>query len=161
MSWIRGSAWGLMGVVGCASAPKPAVAPVPVAKSAVAPVPVAAPAAAPAAAAVPTPVTGGTVLVGDIVSPPSFAPKATLDAAKPQLLDCYNQARQSTPSLHGKVTLRINVNEAGAVLLVDAAPGGSANDPGLVSCLGDALRSLKFPKPGGSAVVSAPLVFRP
>lgn len=101
------------------------------------------------------------VLIGDIVSPPSFSPKAALESAKPQLVACYNEARQTAPSLHGKVTLRINVNEGGTVLLVDAAPGGSANDPGLVSCLGEALRAVKFPKPGGTATVSAPLVFRP
>ena len=121
---------------------------------------VAPPASAPVPAAGPMP-TGGSVLIGDIAAPPGFDPKATLVSAKPGLLDCFNKARQTTPALHGKLTLRINVNEVGKVMLVDSAPGGTANDPALVSCLSDALRVVTFPKPNGSAIVSAPLVFRP
>jgi hypothetical protein len=105
--------------------------------------------------------TGGAVLIGEIASGPSFNPKATLDGMKPDLLSCYNQARQNTPSLHGKLTLRINVNEVGSVLVVDAEPGGSAADPALVACLGAAIKAVRFPKPGGMATVTAPLVFRP
>jgi hypothetical protein len=101
------------------------------------------------------------VLVGEVVAPPSFDPKGALDAAKPQLLLCYNQVRQNNPSLRGKLKLRINVNEAGAVLRVSAEEGGSANDPALVSCLGDALKVQHFPKPGGMATIVAPLIFRP
>jgi hypothetical protein len=107
------------------------------------------------------PATGGSVLVGDIVAPPSFDPKPAVVSAKDNLLACYNKARGATPALRGKLTLRINVNEAGKVMLVDAAPGGSANDATLVACLSDVLRAVKFPKPPGSAIVSAPLVFRP
>jgi hypothetical protein len=121
---------------------------------------VAPPASAPVPAAGPMP-TGGSVLIGDIAAPPGFDPKATLGSSKADLVTCYNKARQTTPSLRGKVTLRINVNEAGKVMLVDSAPGGTANDPGLVSCLSDTLRAVTFPKPNGSAIVSAPLVFRP
>jgi hypothetical protein len=121
---------------------------------------VAPPASAPVPAAGPMP-TGGSVLVGDIAAAPGFDPKATLVSAKPDLVTCYNKARQTTPSLRGKLTLRINVNEVGKVMLVDSAPGGTANDPALVSCLSDTLRVVTFPKPNGSATVSAPLVFRP
>jgi len=135
-------------------APEVAVAPTPAA-SASAPA-----ASAPAPGSGPMP-TGGSVLIGDIAAPPGFDPKATLVSAKSDLVTCYNKARQTTPALHGKLTIRINVNEEGKVLLVDSAPGGTANDPALVSCLSDTLRAVTFPKPKGSATVSAPLVFRP
>jgi hypothetical protein len=101
-------------------------------------------------------------MVGDINAPKSFNPKPTVEAFKPQLVDCYNKARAYSPDLHGKVTLLIQVNEGGAVLSVDAVPGGHANDPRLVACVNDAMKaSAHFPKPGGMATVSAPLVFRP
>jgi len=124
-----------------------------------APAPASASASAPAPAPAP-PVTGGSVLIGDIVAPPSFDPKPAIVSAKSELLACYNKARQATPSLHGRLTLRINVNETGKVMLVDAAPGGSVDDPALVACLSDALKAVTFPKPAGLATVSAPLVFR-
>lgn len=92
---------------------------------------------------------------------PSFDPKSTLDGAKPRLLSCYNQVRQTNTSLHGRLKLRINVNEAGTVLRVDAEEGGSANNPALTSCIGDAIKALRFPKPGGMATILVPLVFRP
>jgi hypothetical protein len=121
--------------------------------------------AASASAAVPAPPgplpTGGSVLIGDIVAPPSFDPKPTLTTARSAMVDCYDRARQETPSLRGKVSLRINVGEAGKVMLVEGVAGGSANDPVLVACLSDALKALTFPKPGGLAIVTAPLVFRP
>ena len=135
-------------------------APASVSAPASAPEPVPAPASASASASAP-PVTGGSVLIGDIVAPPSFDPKPALVSAKSELLGCYNKARQATPSLHGRLTLRINVNETGKVMLVDAAPGGSVDDPALVACLSDALKAVTFPKPAGLATVSAPLVFRP
>jgi hypothetical protein len=101
------------------------------------------------------------VLIGEIASGPSFDPKATLDGIKPELLSCYNQARQNNPALRGKLKLRINVNETGSVLVVDAEPGGAAGDPALVACLGVAIKAVRFPKPAGMATVTAPLVFRP
>jgi len=61
----------------------------------------------------------------------------------------------------GKLKLHINVNETGTVLLVDAEPGGAADDAVLVSCLGDAIKGAHFPKPPGMATITAPLVFRP
>jgi hypothetical protein len=136
----------------------PDAGPAPTAVVAPSPSPTSAP--APSAALGPLP-TGGSVLIGDIAAPPSFDPKATLVSARPALVDCYNKARQTTPALRGKLTLRINVNEIGKVMLVDAAPGGATDDPALVACLSDALKAVTFQKPAGSAVVSAPLVFRP
>jgi len=116
-------------------------------------------ASASAPAAVPT---GGTVLVGDINAPKGFDPKPVVDGFKPQLVDCYNKARATHPDLCGKVTLQIQINEGGAVLGVDAAPGGHANDPALVACIADAMKAgAHFPKPKGTAIVNAPLVFHP
>jgi hypothetical protein len=91
-----------------------------------------------------------------------------MDSLKPDMLACYNKARQNNPSLHGKLKLRITINEAGSVLLVDADPGAAgspdspvATDAGLVACLGEAIKAVHFSKPGGTATVTAPLVFRP
>ncbi|HEX8796607.1 MAG TPA: AgmX/PglI C-terminal domain-containing protein [Polyangiaceae bacterium] len=123
--------------------------------------------ATPSPSATPTPgpvPTGGSVLIGDINAPKGFNPKPTIVKMQQQLVDCFNQARAAHPDLRGKVTLRINVNETGAVNGVEADPaaGGHANDPTLVSCISDAMtRSAHFPKPGGMATVVAPLVFRP
>jgi hypothetical protein len=115
----------------------------------------------PAPPAGPVPI-GGSVLVGDINAPPHFDPKPTIVALKPKLLECFNQARASNPSLHGKLTVRIQVNEAGAALSADADPGSNAYDPGLVKCIDGVVKDgVKFPKPGGMATVAAPLVFRP
>jgi hypothetical protein len=49
----------------------------------------------------------------------------------------------------------------GTVLKVDADPNGSANDATLVACIGEALKAVTFPKPGGMATIVAPLAFRP
>ena len=101
-------------------------------------------------------------MVGDINAPKGFNPKPVLQALSGDLVHCFNEARAVSPDLRGKVTLRIQVNEAGAVLSVDAVPGGHANDPGLVSCVNDLMKaSAHFPKPGGTATVLAPLVFVP
>jgi hypothetical protein len=105
--------------------------------------------------------TGGAVLIGDITAPPSFDPRAALTGVKSGMLDCYNKARQDNPSLRGKITLRVAVNEAGKVTLVEGTPGGTAQDPALVACLSDALKAATFPKPGGLATITVPLVFKP
>jgi hypothetical protein len=101
-------------------------------------------------------------MVGDINAPKGFDPKPVIVALKPKLIDCYNQARATNPSLHGKITLRITVNEAGKTNGVDADQTNPAYDDNLVSCIDAMMKaSAKFPKPGGMATVSAPLVFRP
>jgi TonB family protein len=108
--------------------------------------------------------SGGSVLVGDINAPKGFDPKPTIVKMQQQLVGCFNQARASQPELRGKVTLRITVNESGAVNSVEADPsaGGHASDPALVSCIESAMKqSAHFPKPAGTAIVTAPLVFRP
>jgi hypothetical protein len=144
------------------STPAPAAAP----SGSTSPEPAATDAAAAASAAAPStppPVpTGGAVLIGEINAPKSFNPRPAVEALTGQLVGCYNQARAAKPDLHGKITLQISVNEAGAVLSVDAAPGGHANDPALVRCIEAAMKAdAHFPKPGGTATVNAPLVFRP
>jgi hypothetical protein len=104
---------------------------------------------------------GGSVLVGEIPKIKSFDPKATLEELKPELLACYQQARATNPNLHGKLKLRIVLNEAGRVLGVDAEPDGPANAATLVGCIRDSLEAkAQFSNPGGSATVIAPLVFR-
>jgi hypothetical protein len=122
----------------------------------------AAPAASSAAPApsTPAPSAGGSVLLGEIAAPKSFDPRPALESFNPQLLSCYNQVRAAHPALHGKLDLRVIVNEAGSVVNVGAHPGGSANDPALVACIGEAMKALTFPKAGGSATITVPLVFR-
>jgi hypothetical protein len=106
--------------------------------------------------------TGGSVLIGEINAPKTFNPRPTVEALSSQLVGCYNKSRAADPDLRGKVTLQININEAGAVLSVDAAPGGHANSPSLIMCIGDVMKAgAHFPKPGGTAIVNTPLVFRP
>jgi hypothetical protein len=143
-------------ILAACGAPKPADAPSPA---------LAAPTATPTPTPTPTstpPPTGGSVLLGDIAAPKGFDPKPALVAFEPQLLSCYNQARASNASLHGKLRLRIQISEAGSVLSVAAEAGGSANDPALVACIGEAMGGAgRFPKPSGTATVVAPLVFRP
>jgi hypothetical protein len=79
------------------------------------------------------------------------------------MLDCYNKARSTNPTLRGKLKLKITVSAAGSVTNVDADAGDSAYDPALLVCLGDAFKAAPFPKPGASmtATVIAPVVFRP
>jgi hypothetical protein len=151
-------------VTGCgASTPEPASpdpAPSPSASSSSSASP--APSASSSSPTTPLPVTGGAVFIGEINSSKTFDPRPTLEGFSSQLVDCYNHARATHPDLRGKVTLHVTVNEAGAVLSVDAAPGGHANDATLVACINDAMKvGAHFPKPGGMAVVNTPLVFRP
>jgi hypothetical protein len=114
-------------------------------------------------AAVPPPapaMTPGVVVVGEVVAPPTFDPKPTLAALKPELLRCYNETRLLLPDLHGKLTLRLRLNDTGAVTATESQAGGQANDAGLVACIGDAAKAVTFPKPGGTATITVPLVFR-
>jgi hypothetical protein len=94
------------------------------------------------------------------VAPKHFDPKPTLESLSLDLVGCYQRTRARNPSLHGKLKLRIVVNEAGAVQSVHGEPGGSAYDPALVACIGDAMKDANFPKPGGMATIVVPLVFR-
>jgi hypothetical protein len=152
----------LLALMGCAASPPPAAVVDPGA-------PAAAPVPAPSATAVatpappatpPPPMTEGVVNLGDVLGPPTFDAKTTLTAMKPALLHCYNETRVLVPDLHGKLTLRLRLNETGLVTATEAEPGGRANDPGLLGCIGDAMKTATFPKPGGTATITVPLVFR-
>ena len=117
--------------------------------------------AAPSAVAPPAAASGGSVLVGEIPGTKKFNPKPIIEENKPAMVACYNKARAAKPELSGKIKLLILVNGAGGVVKVDAEPGGTANDAVLIACLGDAFKTVPFPKPGGMATVVAPMVFRP
>jgi hypothetical protein len=98
--------------------------------------------------------------VGEVVAPPKFDPKAALNAMKPELGRCYDETRTLLQNLHGKLTLQLRINEDGGVTATDGVPGGTANDPGLIACIADAMKNVTFPRPGGTATVTVPLVFR-
>ncbi len=137
---------------GAGSRPEPPAAPSPASPPA-SPAP-----AATATAAVPS---GGSVLIGDIPATKHFDPRPAIEATEPALLECYNTARANDPGLSGKLKMRVVINAAGSVVDAQAEPGGSANTPVLAQCASDALKAAAFPKPGGTATVIAPLVFRP
>ena len=105
--------------------------------------------------------TGGVVSIGQIVAPKSFDPNPVLLTMKPKLIECYNKARASNPTLRGKLKLTVQVKDSGTVTNVEGDPGDPAFDPTLVVCLGDALRTTTFPSPGGTATITVPLVFHP
>jgi hypothetical protein len=100
------------------------------------------------------------VRIGEIARTPEFDPQATIETMRPDILACYRKALATNGAIHGKVTLRIQVAESGAVQRVEAEPGGPADDPGLIGCIRDDFKAnARFPKPSGSATVLAPLVF--
>jgi hypothetical protein len=100
------------------------------------------------------------VSIGEIAASPKFDPQPTVATVKADLLRCYNETRTLIPDLHGKLMLRVRVNDDGKVTATDAQPGGQANDPGLIACIADAMQTVTFPRPGGNAVITVPLVFR-
>ena len=79
------------------------------------------------------------------------------------MLDCYNKARATNPTLRGKLKLKITISDMGFATNVEADPAEPSYDPAMVVCLGDAFKTAAFPKPGGqmTATVLVPLVFRP
>ncbi len=110
----------------------------------------------------PPPATGGSIMIADIASAKSFDPKATVVSIQQKLLDCYNKARGADPDLHGKIRLRMVVNQSGTVVNVTPEPADPlAKNDTLVSCINDVMTATKFPKPGGMATVGVPLLFRP
>ncbi|HXX70090.1 MAG TPA: AgmX/PglI C-terminal domain-containing protein [Polyangiaceae bacterium] len=118
------------------------------------------PAGGPAPSVGARPITNVVVRIGEIAATPHFDPHATLEDLRPNLLACYRKALETNPEIRGKVTLRIHVGESGVVVRVEAEAGGAANDPQLVSCIDEDFKAnARFPKPGGSAIVVAPLVF--
>jgi hypothetical protein len=109
----------------------------------------------------PPPATGGSVVFGDIASAKSFDPKPVITSLQQQFLDCYNKSRGANPELRGKLRLRLVVNDTGTVVNVQPEEGGLSTETALIACLGDAAKSGHFPKPGGMATVTVPMLFRP
>lgn len=99
------------------------------------------------------------VTIGDITSPSTFDPKSLLDDALPRLRECYAAALKVTPSLHGKMMVRVVVNEAGKVTNVEEDKS-TTKDAGLFECVKTALSPIAFPKPGGMATILVPLKFK-
>jgi hypothetical protein len=95
-----------------------------------------------------------------VVGPAKFDPTAALAKLKPELSRCYDETRTLTPDLHGKLTLQLRLSDAGAVTDTSGLPGGSANDPGLVGCIADAAKAIPFPRPGGTATITVPVIFK-
>jgi hypothetical protein len=100
------------------------------------------------------------VSIGEIAVSPGFDPKVTILSLKPDLLRCYNETRSLIPDLHGKLTLSVHIDTRGVVTSTEAAPGGSANDEGLLACIADAMQATRFPQPNGNATILVSLVFR-
>jgi hypothetical protein len=116
----------------------------------------------PSFASASTPDSDRTVVIGAIAAAGHFDPKSTLDDLRPDLMACFRRVHASNATLHGKVSIRIQIDEAGEVLNVDAQPGGPANDPALIACIRDDFKAnARFARPGGSATIVAPLVFHP
>jgi hypothetical protein len=124
-----------------------------------APAPGAAPSSTPAPSA--PPATGGSVLIGDIAKAKSFDPKAAIASIQDGLLSCYNKERGGKPELRGKLKMRAIVNQAGTVVDAEPEEGGLSKEAGLVDCVTVILKATPFPKPGGMATVTIPLLFRP
>jgi TonB family protein len=99
--------------------------------------------------------------MGEVVSPANFNVTSTLnDLVLPQLTSCYTDALAATPGLHGKMLVSFNVSEQGVVTSATETKS-TTNNPALFACIQAALIATTFPKPGGTATVNVPLVFRP
>jgi TonB family protein len=99
--------------------------------------------------------------MGDVASPPSFDVTTTLrDLVLPQITSCYLDAVAASPGLHGKMLVSFDVNNQGTVTSAMETKS-TVNSPTLSACIKSALLATVFPKPGGTATVNVPLVFRP
>jgi hypothetical protein len=99
------------------------------------------------------------VLLGEIAATKKFDPSGTVRDLLPDLLSCYRAVLKKGLPVHGKLSLRVVVNEQGATQSATALPGGRATDPSLVSCVADVFTRATFSKPGGTATVVVPLLF--
>jgi TonB family protein len=101
------------------------------------------------------------VRIGDVASPPNFDVTGTLrELVLPQLTSCYSDALAASPGLHGKMVLSFEVNEQGVVTSATELKS-TTNSPSLFACIKAAVIATAFTKPGGTATVNVPLVFRP
>jgi hypothetical protein len=102
----------------------------------------------------------------NVVRPPTHgridanAARRTLATRNDAVRTCYEREVQRDPTLRGEITVRLRVEDDGAVS--ETSAGG---DPSLLRvgrCIEEALRTLTFPRPtGGPATVAAPFVFQP
>lgn len=84
----------------------------------------------------------------------------TMERAKPQLRDCYEQALKRDPGLILVLDVLIRVGERGTVESV--RPRGLTDHPEMKRCFVEAIRSLTFPPPpGGSLELILPLRLYP
>jgi TonB family protein len=86
--------------------------------------------------------------------------QAVAQANGTQVQACLDQARASSPDVHGQVVVYANVDPSGAATSASVARS-TANDSLLESCLLGAFRSWTFPAPtgGGAAVISHTFTF--
>jgi len=74
---------------------------------------------------------------------------------------CYDKALTSNPTLKGKLSVKININEQGRVDSTEIVED-SLHDAEVATCVKDVIDGLRFPKPaGGSASVTFPFAFDP
>ena len=74
---------------------------------------------------------------------------------------CYEAGLRVNPTLEGRVTARFVIARDGSVATVQSG-GADLPDPGVVSCVLRAYRSLSFPAPkDGIVTVTYPLTFTP
>lgn len=76
------------------------------------------------------------------------------------LLACYAQTREQHPGQHGRLDLKLTMNERGVVELAEVVKSTISDDDGQM-CLVQALQRFKFPQPpgGGQSTVTFQLGF--
>lgn len=96
-------------------------------------------------------VYGGTLAPVDV--------KKALVARKEDVKACYHALLEKNNKASGKVVLRFTVGEDGVVEEVVTMNGTSLPDE-TAKCIGDVVKSIKFPKPsGGKATITYPWEF--
>ena len=74
---------------------------------------------------------------------------------------CYEDGRRASPKLQGKVTVKFEIDPNG-VVTKSADARSDLPDTGVVQCVVDAYRTLRFPRPdSGVVTVYFPLIFNP
>jgi hypothetical protein len=75
-----------------------------------------------------------------------------------ELRGCYEQALQKEPGLSGRAVVKLVIDREGAVAMV--GDGGSNVSGGVVPCVQEAVKRLRFPAPdSGVVTVVVPLTF--
>jgi hypothetical protein len=64
---------------------------------------------------------------------------------------CYDTARKRDPSLQGKIVINFAIDSAGVVAeTTQGLQDGQIEDPEVVACVGEVIKSVRFPaSPGG------------